>query len=195
MALLLFIYLVVCYFCAKFGNLRLIYTLLVWGFCMGWKLGWSKGLVIAIFWNFLCFSVWLQCAYNSAKSKNRFQLWDKWDNYWRHGDSLLFSLACAQVTKFHTYNTGTQKGCCDTKCITSYIFHIKIFLHYLFIRWCMPLSCAQRAFPSRTKTSSKRLGLLQNQYIGPCGSAAEEGQLTYPLSLPFCLHRSELMGP
>ncbi|XP_078148075.1 mitochondrial import inner membrane translocase subunit Tim17/Tim22/Tim23 family protein [Carex rostrata] len=38
-----------------------------------------------------------QCAYNSAKSKNRFQLWDKWDNYWRHGDSLLFSLACAQV--------------------------------------------------------------------------------------------------
>lgn len=109
MALLLFIYLVVCYFCAKFGTLRLIYTLLVWGFCMGWKLGWSKGLVIAILYKILCFSVWLQCAYNSAKSKNRFQLWDKWDNYWRHGDSLLFSLACAQVTKFHTYNTQEHK--------------------------------------------------------------------------------------
>ncbi|ESR50279.1 hypothetical protein CICLE_v10031244mg [Citrus x clementina] len=35
-----------------------------------------------------------QCAYNSAKSKNKFHLWG---SYWRHGDSLLFSLACAQV--------------------------------------------------------------------------------------------------
>ncbi|KAL4363743.1 hypothetical protein GQ457_04G014590 [Hibiscus cannabinus] len=35
-----------------------------------------------------------QCAYNSAKSKNRFHLWG---SHWRHGDSLLFSLACAQV--------------------------------------------------------------------------------------------------
>ncbi|KAJ6853483.1 uncharacterized protein M6B38_249685 [Iris pallida] len=35
-----------------------------------------------------------QCAYNSAKSKNKFHLWG---SYWRHGDSLLFSLACSQV--------------------------------------------------------------------------------------------------
>ncbi|GMI75675.1 hypothetical protein like AT5G51150 [Hibiscus trionum] len=35
-----------------------------------------------------------QCTYNSAKSKNRFHLWG---SHWRHGDSLLFSLACAQV--------------------------------------------------------------------------------------------------
>ncbi|XP_041021537.1 uncharacterized protein LOC121262909 [Juglans microcarpa x Juglans regia] len=33
-----------------------------------------------------------QCAYNSAKSKNKFQ-----GSHWRHGDSLLFALACAQV--------------------------------------------------------------------------------------------------
>ncbi|PON71066.1 Mitochondrial inner membrane translocase subunit [Parasponia andersonii] len=35
-----------------------------------------------------------QSAYNSAKSKNKFHLWG---SHWRHGDSLLFSLACAQV--------------------------------------------------------------------------------------------------
>ncbi|XP_041018145.1 uncharacterized protein LOC121260367 [Juglans microcarpa x Juglans regia] len=35
-----------------------------------------------------------QCAYNSAKSKNKFHLWG---SHWRHGDSLLFALACAQV--------------------------------------------------------------------------------------------------
>ncbi|XP_044493154.1 uncharacterized protein LOC123216703 [Mangifera indica] len=35
-----------------------------------------------------------QCAYNSAKSKNKFHLWG---SYRRHGDSLLFALACAQV--------------------------------------------------------------------------------------------------
>lgn len=35
-----------------------------------------------------------QAAYNSAKSKNKFHLWG---SHWRHGDSLLFSLACAQV--------------------------------------------------------------------------------------------------
>lgn len=35
-----------------------------------------------------------QCAYNSAKSKNKFHFWG---SHWRHGDSLLFVLACAQV--------------------------------------------------------------------------------------------------
>ncbi|KAK9291383.1 hypothetical protein L1049_021126 [Liquidambar formosana] len=35
-----------------------------------------------------------QCAYNSAKSKNKFHFWG---SHWRHGDSLLFALACAQV--------------------------------------------------------------------------------------------------
>ncbi|XVF08545.1 hypothetical protein REPUB_Repub07fG0012400 [Reevesia pubescens] len=35
-----------------------------------------------------------QCTYNSAKSKNKFHLWG---SHWRHGDSLLFALACAQV--------------------------------------------------------------------------------------------------
>ncbi|KAL9672980.1 hypothetical protein QQ045_029233 [Rhodiola kirilowii] len=35
-----------------------------------------------------------QCAYNSAKAKNKFHLWG---SHWRHGDSLLFSIACAQV--------------------------------------------------------------------------------------------------
>ncbi|XP_021615089.1 uncharacterized protein LOC110616886 [Manihot esculenta] len=35
-----------------------------------------------------------QCAYNSAKSKNKFHLWG---SHWRHGDSLLFALACAQI--------------------------------------------------------------------------------------------------
>ncbi|XP_020247882.1 uncharacterized protein LOC109825439 isoform X1 [Asparagus officinalis] len=35
-----------------------------------------------------------QCAYNSAKAKNKFHLWG---SHWSHGDSLLFSLACAQV--------------------------------------------------------------------------------------------------
>ncbi|XXG83258.1 hypothetical protein AAC387_Pa10g1056 [Persea americana] len=35
-----------------------------------------------------------QCAYNSAKSKNKFHLWG---SHWRHGDALLFALACAQV--------------------------------------------------------------------------------------------------
>ncbi|XP_039065250.1 uncharacterized protein LOC120210618 isoform X2 [Hibiscus syriacus] len=35
-----------------------------------------------------------QCAYNSAKSKNRFHFWG---SHWKHGDSLLFYLACAQV--------------------------------------------------------------------------------------------------
>ncbi|GMJ13998.1 hypothetical protein like AT5G51150 [Hibiscus trionum] len=35
-----------------------------------------------------------QCAYNSSKSKNKFHLWG---SHWNHGDSLLFSLACAQV--------------------------------------------------------------------------------------------------
>ncbi|KAL5569718.1 hypothetical protein UlMin_026293 [Ulmus minor] len=35
-----------------------------------------------------------QCAYNSAKSKNKFHFWG---SHWRHGDSLLFVLACAQI--------------------------------------------------------------------------------------------------
>ncbi|XP_023549889.1 uncharacterized protein LOC111808251 [Cucurbita pepo subsp. pepo] len=35
-----------------------------------------------------------QCAYNSAKSKNKFHFWG---SHWRHGDSLLFAMACAQV--------------------------------------------------------------------------------------------------
>ncbi|PRQ59716.1 putative transmembrane protein [Rosa chinensis] len=35
-----------------------------------------------------------QSAYNSAKSKNKFHFWG---SHWRHGDSLLFSIACAQV--------------------------------------------------------------------------------------------------
>ncbi|GAV73390.1 hypothetical protein CFOL_v3_16876 [Cephalotus follicularis] len=35
-----------------------------------------------------------QCAYNSAKAKNKFHLWG---SHWRHGDSLLFAIACAQV--------------------------------------------------------------------------------------------------
>lgn len=35
-----------------------------------------------------------QCAYNSAKSKNKFHFWG---SHWRHGDSLLFALASAQV--------------------------------------------------------------------------------------------------
>ncbi|XP_006658571.2 uncharacterized protein LOC102722974 [Oryza brachyantha] len=35
-----------------------------------------------------------QCAYNSAKSKNRFHFWG---SHWRHGDALLFALASAQV--------------------------------------------------------------------------------------------------
>ncbi|XP_048326477.1 uncharacterized protein LOC125421452 isoform X1 [Ziziphus jujuba] len=35
-----------------------------------------------------------QCSYNSAKSKNKFHLWG---SHWRHGDSLLFAFACAQV--------------------------------------------------------------------------------------------------
>lgn len=35
-----------------------------------------------------------QCAYNSAKSKDKFHLWG---SHWKHGDSLLFSLSCAQV--------------------------------------------------------------------------------------------------
>ncbi|KAF9671815.1 hypothetical protein SADUNF_Sadunf12G0087800 [Salix dunnii] len=35
-----------------------------------------------------------QCAYNSAKSKNKFHFWG---SHWRHGDSLLFSISCAQV--------------------------------------------------------------------------------------------------
>ncbi|EXC21075.1 hypothetical protein L484_017085 [Morus notabilis] len=35
-----------------------------------------------------------QCAYNSAKSKNKFHLWG---SHWSHGDSLLFAFACAQV--------------------------------------------------------------------------------------------------
>ncbi|CDP19846.1 unnamed protein product [Coffea canephora] len=35
-----------------------------------------------------------QCAYNSAKSNNKFHLWG---SHWGHGDSLLFSIACAQV--------------------------------------------------------------------------------------------------
>lgn len=39
-----------------------------------------------------------QCAYNSAKSKNKFHLWG---SHWRHGDSLLFALACAQVFNTH----------------------------------------------------------------------------------------------
>ncbi|CAM0905921.1 unnamed protein product [Alopecurus aequalis] len=35
-----------------------------------------------------------QCAYNSAKSKNKFHFWG---SHWRHGDALLFSLASAQI--------------------------------------------------------------------------------------------------
>ncbi|KAL6977600.1 hypothetical protein U1Q18_026392 [Sarracenia purpurea var. burkii] len=35
-----------------------------------------------------------QCAYNSAKSNNKFHLWG---SHWQHGDSLLFALASAQV--------------------------------------------------------------------------------------------------
>ncbi|KAL3834699.1 hypothetical protein ACJIZ3_009435 [Penstemon smallii] len=35
-----------------------------------------------------------QCAYNSAKSKNKFHLWG---SRWSHGDTLLFAIACAQV--------------------------------------------------------------------------------------------------
>lgn len=35
-----------------------------------------------------------QCAYNSAKSKNKFHLWG---SSWSHGDSLLFAIASAQV--------------------------------------------------------------------------------------------------
>ncbi|CAA6667015.1 unnamed protein product [Spirodela intermedia] len=35
-----------------------------------------------------------QCAYNSAKSKNKFHFWG---SHWSHGDALLFTLACAQV--------------------------------------------------------------------------------------------------
>ncbi|MCO5611963.1 hypothetical protein L7F22_066223 [Adiantum nelumboides] len=35
-----------------------------------------------------------QCVYNSAKAKNKFHFWG---SHWQHGDTLLFSLACAQV--------------------------------------------------------------------------------------------------
>ncbi|PIN05693.1 hypothetical protein CDL12_21764 [Handroanthus impetiginosus] len=35
-----------------------------------------------------------QCAYNSAKSKNKFHFWG---SHWSHGDTLLFAIACAQV--------------------------------------------------------------------------------------------------
>ncbi|KAL6530342.1 hypothetical protein OROHE_014695 [Orobanche hederae] len=35
-----------------------------------------------------------QSAYNSAKSKNKFHLWG---SHWSHGDTLLFSLACAKI--------------------------------------------------------------------------------------------------
>ncbi|XP_031502668.1 uncharacterized protein LOC116265854 [Nymphaea colorata] len=35
-----------------------------------------------------------QCAYNSAKSNNKFHFWG---SQWGHGDSLLFALACSQV--------------------------------------------------------------------------------------------------
>lgn len=35
-----------------------------------------------------------QCAYNSAKSKNKFHFWG---SHWRHGDSLLFALSSAQI--------------------------------------------------------------------------------------------------
>ncbi|CAM6019236.1 unnamed protein product [Sphagnum balticum] len=35
-----------------------------------------------------------QCAYNSAKAKNKFHFWG---SQWSHGDTLLFSLACAQI--------------------------------------------------------------------------------------------------
>ncbi|GFP87044.1 transmembrane protein 135 [Phtheirospermum japonicum] len=35
-----------------------------------------------------------QCAYNSAKSKNKFHLWG---SHWSHGDTLLFAIACAQI--------------------------------------------------------------------------------------------------
>ncbi|KAL2652112.1 hypothetical protein R1flu_020240 [Riccia fluitans] len=35
-----------------------------------------------------------QCAYNSAKSKNKFHFWG---SQWQHGDTLLFALACAQI--------------------------------------------------------------------------------------------------
>ncbi|BBM96732.1 hypothetical protein MPTK1_1g00220 [Marchantia polymorpha subsp. ruderalis] len=35
-----------------------------------------------------------QCAYNSAKAKNKFHFWG---SQWQHGDTLLFALACAQI--------------------------------------------------------------------------------------------------
>ncbi|KAH7445077.1 hypothetical protein KP509_02G105500 [Ceratopteris richardii] len=35
-----------------------------------------------------------QCIYNLAKARKKFHFWG---SHWQHGDSLLFSLACAQV--------------------------------------------------------------------------------------------------
>ncbi|KAJ7125848.1 hypothetical protein O6H91_Y560400 [Diphasiastrum complanatum] len=35
-----------------------------------------------------------QCTYNSAKAKNKFHFWG---SHWRHGDTLLFSIASAQI--------------------------------------------------------------------------------------------------
>ncbi|KAL6580658.1 hypothetical protein OROMI_008682 [Orobanche minor] len=43
-----------------------------------------------------------QSAYNSAKSKNKFHLWG---SHWSHGDTLLFSLACAQFLGYLTTRT------------------------------------------------------------------------------------------
>ena len=40
------------------------------------------------------FIFFVQCAYNSAKAKNKFHFWG---SQWSHGDTLLFSLASAQV--------------------------------------------------------------------------------------------------
>ena len=56
-----------------------------------WNLNFSEKLHVAI----------AQCAYNSAKAKNKFHFWG---SKWSHGDTLLFSLASAQVEFNLVYN-------------------------------------------------------------------------------------------
>ena len=56
-----------------------------------WNLNISEKLHVAI----------AQCAYNSAKAKNKFHFWG---SKWSHGDTLLFSLASAQVEFNLVYN-------------------------------------------------------------------------------------------
>ncbi|KAL6656559.1 hypothetical protein ACP70R_004339 [Stipagrostis hirtigluma subsp. patula] len=106
-----------------------------------------------------------QCAYNSAKSKNKFHFWG---SHWRHGDALLFSLASAQVMyAFVMRPESLPKSYQDFILKTGPVAEPV----YKAVRECCrggPLDLISLSAYLANKKSSKLINLTSNPSIIPC---------------------------